>query len=65
MLSKFDDYPIHQTAEPVFHSATSDHNTYDRFWYNAHARNGSFYFGVGLCRFTQPRHPRLQPEPGD
>ena len=51
MLSKFDDYPIHQTAEPVFHTAVSDHNTYDRFWYNAHARDGSFYFGVGLCRY--------------
>lgn len=51
MLSKFDDYPIHQTAEPVFHVATSDHNTYDRYWYNAHALDGSFYFGVGLCRY--------------
>ena len=51
MLSKFDDYPIHQTAEPVFHAATSDRNTYDRFWYNAHARDGSFYFGVALCRY--------------
>lgn len=51
MLSKFDDYPIHQTAEPVFHMATSDHNTYDRFWYNAHDRDGGFYFGVGLCRY--------------
>jgi hypothetical protein len=51
VLSKFDDYPIHQTAEPVFHVATSDHNTYDRYWYNAHALDGSFYFGVGLCRY--------------
>jgi len=51
VLSKFDDYPIHQTAEPVFHTATSDHNTYDRYWYNAHALDGSFYFGVGLCRY--------------
>ena len=51
VLSKFDDYPIHQTAEPVFHTATSDRNTYDRFWYNGHARDGSFYFGVGLCGY--------------
>jgi len=51
VLSKFDDYPIHQTAEPVFHAATSDRNTYDRFWYNGHARDGSFYFGVALCRY--------------
>ena len=51
MLSKFDDYPIHQTAEPVVHTATSDRNTYDRYWYNAHALDGAFYFGVGLCRY--------------
>lgn len=51
MLSKFDDYPIHQTAEPLFHTATSDRNTYDRFWYNGHARDGSFYFGVGVGRY--------------
>lgn len=51
MLSKFDDYPIHQTAEPLCHTATSDRFTYDRFWYNAHAADGSFYFGVGACRY--------------
>lgn len=51
MLSRFDDYPIHQTAEPVFHTASSDHNTYDRFWYNGHSTDGSFYFGVALCRY--------------
>ena len=49
MLSKFDDYPIHQTVEPVFHTASSDRFHYDRFWYNAHARDGSFYFGVGYA----------------
>lgn len=51
MLSKFDDYPIHQTAEPLFHTAASDRFTYDRYWYNAHARDGAFYFGVALCRY--------------
>jgi len=52
MLSKFDDYPIHQTAEPLFHTASSDRFVYDRYWYNAHARDGSFYFGVALCRYA-------------
>ncbi|MFT4615312.1 MAG: hypothetical protein ACI9NT_002465 [Bacteroidia bacterium] len=51
MLSRFDDYPIHQTAEPVFHTASSDRFQYDRYWYNGHAKDGSFYFGVGLCRY--------------
>jgi hypothetical protein len=52
MLSKFDDYPIHQTAEPVFHTASSDRFFYDRYWYNGHAQDGSFYFGVGMCRYV-------------
>jgi hypothetical protein len=52
MLSRFDDYPIHQTAEPVFHTSTSDRCFYDRYWYNGHARDGSFYFGVGMCRYA-------------
>ena len=34
MLSRFDDYPIHQTAEPVAHPASSDRNGYDRYWFN-------------------------------
>lgn len=52
MLSRFDDYPIHQTAEPIFHTASSDRFHYDRYWYNAHDRDGEFYFGVGLCRYA-------------
>ncbi len=51
MLSKFDDYPIHQTAEPIFHTASSDRFHYDRFWYNGHDRDGEFYFGIALCRY--------------
>lgn len=51
MLTRFDDYPIHQTAEPVAHTASSDRCTYDRFWYNGHDRDGAFYFGLALCRY--------------
>jgi hypothetical protein len=51
MISKFDDFPIHQTAEPIAQTASSDRCTYDRFWYNGHARDGSFYFGIGLGRY--------------
>ena len=51
MLSKMDDYPIHQIAEPLAQTASSDRFCYDRFWYNGHARDGSFYFGVGMARY--------------
>jgi hypothetical protein len=48
MLSKFDDYPIHQTPEPLAHPATTDRNVYDRYWFNGFATDGEFYFGIGL-----------------
>ena len=51
MLSKFDDYPIHQTPEPIAHPATSDRNAYDRYWFNGYAPDGEFYFGVGMALY--------------
>ena len=48
MLSRYDDFPIHQTPEPVASPASSDRNVYDRYWFNGYADDGSFYFGVAL-----------------
>ena len=48
MLSHFDDYPIHQTPEPIAQPASSDRNVYDRYWFNGYARDGEFYFAIGL-----------------
>lgn len=48
MLSKFDDYAIHQTPEPIAHPASSDRNVYDRYWFNGYAADGEFYFGIGM-----------------
>ncbi|MGB3695839.1 MAG: hypothetical protein WBA05_00250, partial [Gordonia sp. (in: high G+C Gram-positive bacteria)] len=36
MLSKMDDYPIHQVAEVIRHVGTSDRNFYDRYYFNCH-----------------------------
>ncbi|MEW6271204.1 MAG: hypothetical protein AB1689_18130 [Thermodesulfobacteriota bacterium] len=49
MLSRFDDYPIHQTPEPIAQVATSDRNAYDRYWFNGYAADGEFYFGIGMA----------------
>jgi hypothetical protein len=49
MLNKLDDYPIHQTPEPIAHPATSDRNVYDRTWFNGYAADGSYYFGIGMA----------------
>ncbi len=48
MLTRFDDYPVHQTPEPVAHPASSDRNVYDRYWFNGYANDGEFYFAVGM-----------------
>ncbi len=49
MLSRLDDYPIHQTPEPLAHAASSDRNVYDRYWFNGYNDDGEFYFGIGLA----------------
>jgi hypothetical protein len=49
MLNKLDDFPIHQTPEPIAHPATTDRNAYDRTWFNGYAPDGSYYFGIGMA----------------
>ena len=51
MITRLDDFPIHQIAQPIAQTASSDRCHYDRFWYNGHDSEGEFYFGVGLCRY--------------
>ncbi len=51
MLSKFDDYPIHQTSQPIAHPATGDRNAYDRYWFNGYQDDGEFYFGIGAALY--------------
>jgi hypothetical protein len=48
MLSRHDDYPIHQTPEPLAHPATGDRNFYDRYWFNGFSRDGELFFAVAL-----------------
>lgn len=48
MITRADDYPIHQTCEPVACVGTSDRNFYDRYFFNGYARDGSVYFAAAL-----------------
>jgi hypothetical protein len=57
MLNKLDDYPVHQTPEPLAQPATSDRNVYDRTWFNGYANDGSYYFGIGMAVYP---HRRIQ-----
>jgi len=49
MLNKLDDFPIHQTPEPLAQPATSDRNFYDRTWFNGYSEDGLWYFGIGMA----------------
>lgn len=49
MLNKLDDYPVHQTPEPLAQHASSDRNIYDRTWFNGYAQDSSYYFGLGMA----------------
>ena len=47
MLTKADDYPIHQTADPIAYAGT-DRNFYDRYFFNGYAPDGSVFFAAAL-----------------
>jgi len=55
MLNRLDDYPIHQTPEPIAHPATSDVNFYDRTWFNAYNDDATRYFGFGIAVYPHRR----------
>lgn len=48
MLTNLDDFPIHQTSEPMRHAATSDRNFYDRYYFNGFDHDGTVMFVAGL-----------------
>ena len=47
MLTKADDYPIHQLPEPIATSGT-DRNFYDRYFFNGYSADGSVFFAAAL-----------------
>ena len=51
MLSLFDDYPIHQTPDPINTPASSDRDVYERYWFNGYAKTGDMYLGVGTALY--------------
>jgi hypothetical protein len=55
MLSRFDDYPIHQTSEPVAHASTGDRNFYDRYFFSGYDRDGALFFAVALGLYPNRR----------
>ena len=51
MLSPFDDYPIHQIAEPIRTVGTSDRNFYDRYYFNCHPCGADTFLVTGMGQY--------------
>ncbi len=47
VLSRGDEFPLHQTPEPVAYSGT-DRNFYDRYFFNGYAPDGSGFFALAF-----------------
>ncbi|MEB2285710.1 MAG: hypothetical protein B6D46_09125 [Polyangiaceae bacterium UTPRO1] len=55
MLTRLDDYPLHQTAEPIAQPATGDRNFYDRYFFNGYTRAGDLFFAAALGVYPNRR----------
>lgn len=55
MLTRLDDYLIHQTPEPLAHPATSDRNAYDRYFFNGYSPDGEIFFAAALGLYPNRR----------
>jgi hypothetical protein len=52
MLTKADDFPIHQTPEPIAY-AGGDRNFYDRYFFNGYTRDGTYFFAAAMGVYPQ------------
>ena len=55
MITRFDDYCIHQTAQPIAEPSQSDRNFYDRYWFNGIHPEGEWMFEIGLGLYPNRR----------
>ncbi|UNK80462.1 hypothetical protein MNQ96_05120 [Sphingopyxis granuli] len=52
MLTKGDDFPLHQTSEPIAFAGT-DRNFYDRYFFNGASPDGSVFFAAAMGFYPQ------------
>jgi hypothetical protein len=55
MLTRLDDYPIHQTPEPIAHPGSGDRNFYDRYFFHGYTREADLFFAVALGLYPNRR----------
>ncbi|HYD48349.1 MAG TPA: hypothetical protein VEB21_08380, partial [Terriglobales bacterium] len=52
MLTKADDFPLHQTPEPIAY-AGSERNFYDRYFFNGYTPDGEVFFAAAMGVYPQ------------
>jgi hypothetical protein len=48
VLTSYDDFPIHQGSMPIAHTASSDINHYDRYFFNGCTADGALCFAAAM-----------------
>lgn len=51
MITRADDYPVHQTAEPIAVAGGGDRNFYDRYFFNGYSRDGSLFLAGAMGQY--------------
>lgn len=51
MITPFDDFPIHQTGDPIVQTVSADPNHYDRYFFNGFDRDGAFFLGGAMGHY--------------
>lgn len=55
MITSFDDYCIHQSAQPIAEPSQSDRNFYDRYWFNGFDIDANYFFEIGFGLYPNRR----------
>ncbi len=51
MLTPFDDYPIHSSADPLAHPLNGDPNFYDRYFFNGQTRDNEVFVAAAMGHY--------------
>jgi hypothetical protein len=48
VLNPLDDFPVHQTSEPLAHPASASRNHFDRYFFNGYDPDGDVFFAAAM-----------------
>ena len=51
MITRADDFPIHQTAEPIAVAGGGQRNFYDRYFFNGYTRDGELFLAAAMGQY--------------